>query len=295
MTLDVERATRAMTAGVAGPLGLTAIEGAHAIHRLVNENMASAARVHAIERGKHPGAYPLFAFGGAGPVHAVGVARILGARHVIVPMGAGVASAAGLLTAPFAFDFVRSYRCRLDAVHWERVRHLFDDMTAEGIDVLTRAGLPREAIQVRRLCAMRYVGQGSELEVGLDGARLDAANATAIREDFERVYRARYSTVVPGVPVEILTWQLSVAGPRQSVTVRLPVQGSATAHKGERSVYFGRSAGWVTAPVYDRYALGPGMRLRGPAIVEERESTTVVDPAVTLAVDPQQNLILTLE
>lgn len=286
MTLDAARAERAVAEAIARPLGLATVEAAHAIHRLVNENMASAARVHAIERGKNPQAYPVLAFGGAGPVHAVGVARILGAHRVIVPMGAGVASAAGLLTAPFAFDFVRSYRARLDDVDWDRVRRLFDEMTAEGVAILTGAGLPREAIGVRRLCAMRYVGQGSELEVPMDEGDLRAA--------FERVYRAHYKTVVPDVAVEILTWRLSVVGPRQQVAMRLPAEGSRRAEKGARQVYFGRAAGWVTTPVYDRYALRPGQRLPGPAIVEERESTTVVDPGATVAVDDHQNLIVTL-
>jgi N-methylhydantoinase A len=295
MTLDVERATRAVDEGIARPLGLSTVEGAHAIHRLVNENMASAARVHAIERGKDPRGYPLFAFGGAGPVHAVGVARILGTRHVIVPMGAGVASAAGLLTAPFAFDFVRSYRSRLDAVDWPRVGRLFEEMEAEGVAILTGAGLARADIRVRRLCAMRYVGQGSELEVALDHEPLDAAAAAAIRADFERVYLAHYRTVVPGVPVEVLTWRLSVAGPRQSATMRLPATEAGSVRKGERSVYFGRREGWVTTPVLDRYALAAGQELRGPAIVEERESTTVVDPEATVRVDAQQNLLITLE
>ena len=295
MTLDAERAARAVDTHIARRLALTTVEGAHAIHRLVNENMASAARVHAIERGKNPGAYPLFAFGGAGPVHAVGVARILGARQVIVPMGAGVASAAGLLTAPFAFDFVRSYRSRLDTVDWERVRRLFDEMAAEGIEIMSRAGLPPEAVTVGRLCAMRYVGQGSELEVRLDPERLDATGAATIEAEFERVYREHYRTVVPGVPTEVLTWRLSVAGPRQSMTVRLPAHGPGVAQKGERPVYVGRTAGWVPTPVYDRYALAEGARLRGPAIIEERESTTVVDPGATVDVDAQQNLIVTLE
>ena len=295
MTLDAERAARAVDTHVARLLGLTTVEGAHAIHRLVNENMASAARVHAIERGKNPGAYPLFAFGGAGPVHAVGVARILGARQVIVPIGAGVASAAGLLTAPFAFDFVRSYRSRLDAVDWQRVRRLFDDMAAEGLAIMSRAGLLPEAVTVRRLCAMRYAGQGSELEVRLDPESLGATAAAAIQAEFERVYREHYRTVVPGVPTEVLTWRLSVAGPCQSVTVRLPAHGPGVAQKGERPVYFGRAAGWVSTPVYDRYALPPGARLRGPAIVEERESTTVVDPGAAVDVDAQQNLIVTIE
>ncbi len=292
MSLDPDRARRAVESAVGRPLGRSPVEAAHAIYRIVNENMASAARMHAVERGKTPNRYPLFAFGGAGPVHAMGVARILGIDTVIVPLGAGVISAAGLLTAPLAFDFVRSYRARLDQIDWARVGRLYDEMVDEGVAILTRAGLTRESITVTRLCSMRYVGQGSELEVPVAAA--DAQAADALRAEFERIYRTHYNTANAGVPVEVLTWRVGVAGPRQSVRLRLEAPAVADRRKGERPVYFGPEEGFVTTPVYDRYALAPGDRLPGPAIVEERESTTVVDPGSEVEVDAVSNLVVHL-
>jgi N-methylhydantoinase A len=294
MALDPERAARAIEADVARPLGLSPIEAAHAIYRVVNENMASAARVHAIERGKNPSAYPLLAFGGAGPVHAVGVARILGTRRILVPLGAGVVSAAGLLSAPFAFDFVRSYRCRLDEIDWTRAAALCDDMTREGLDILQRSGVPRHAVAIDRRCAMRYVAQGTELEVVVPSGPLDAAMADPLRAAFEDAYRRHYHRVNAQVPVEALTWRVAVAGPRGDLDLRLEVAAGGRAQKGTRPVYFGRDTGFVTTPVYNRYALRAGDRLEGPIIIEERESTTVVDPGCAVEVDAQRNLLLAL-
>ncbi len=294
MALDTARARRAIESRVGRPLGLALDDAAWAIHRIVNENMASAARMHAIERGKDPKAYPLFAFGGAGPVHAVGVARILGTRRVVVPPAAGVASAAGLLTAPFAFDFVRSYRGRLDALDWERVQALYDEMVGEGVEVLTRAGVARETILVRRLCAARYVGQGTELEVAVPDGPVGPALAAPLRAAFEQLYRAHYRTLNADVAVEVLTWRVSVVGPTAAVRLRFERPTGVARVKGERRVYLGPPAGAVRVPVYDRYALAAGERFPGPAIVEERESTTIVDRDAEVTVDAHGNLVVEL-
>jgi N-methylhydantoinase A len=294
MVLDPQRARAAIQTRVGRPLDLDVVEAAWAIHRIVNENMASAARMHAIERGKNPQAYPLFAFGGAGPVHAVGVARILGARRVIVPPAAGVASAAGLLIAPFAFDFVRSYRGRLDDLDWNRVAALYDEMIREGLDILRRAGVRGETIAVRRLCAARYVGQGTELEVTVPDGALDGGMAPRLRAAFEELYRLHYRTLNADVPVEVLTWRVSVAGPADALRVRFERPAGVARRKGERPVHLGPGHGTVTVPVYDRYALGVGDRVRGPAIVEERESTTVIDVAADVVVDAAGNLVIDL-
>ena len=294
MVLAPARARAAIESRVGQPLDLGLVEAAWAIHRIVNENMASAARMHAIERGKNPQAYPLFAFGGAGPVHAVGVARILGARRVIVPPGAGVASAAGLLTAPFAFDFVRSYRGRLDDLDWDRVASLYEDMIREGRDILRGAGVREDTIAVRRLCAARYVGQGTELEVAVPDGALDGGMAPRLRTAFEQLYRLHYRTFNADVPVEVLTWRVSVAGPADALRVRFERPAGVARRKGERLVHLGPGPGTVTVPVYDRYALGVGDRVPGPAIVEERESTTVVDVAADVVVDAAGNLVIDL-
>src|SRR5438874_6883504 len=163
MRLDVEAARRAVEEKVARPMGLTTTEAAWGIHRVVNENMAAAARVHGIERGKDLRAYPLFAFGGAGPVHAWQVGRILKVPRILIPFGAGAMSAYGLLAAPLAFDFVRTGRQRLDRADWPAINRLYAEMEAEGRALLVRAGVAPADVRLTRIAEMRYAGQGHEV------------------------------------------------------------------------------------------------------------------------------------
>src|SRR5207244_12455168 len=162
--LHGQAAARAIEEHVATPLSLDVTAAAWGIHRVVNENMAAAARIHGIERGKDLRAYPLFAFGGAGPVHCWQVAKILRVPRIIIPFGAGAMSAYGLLAAPLAFDFVRTGRQRLDSADWPEINRLFDEMEGEGRQLLARAGVASGDVSVSRLAEMRYVGQGPEAE-----------------------------------------------------------------------------------------------------------------------------------
>ncbi len=291
MRLDREAARRAVGELIARPLGLDPSEAAWGIHRVVNENMAAAARIHGIERGKDLRAYPLFAFGGAGPVHACQVAKILKVPGVLIPFGAGAISAFGLLAAPLAFDFVRTAPQRLDQVAWEGINRLYSEMEAEGRAILAEAGIPGDAIRLRRSAEMRYVGQGHEVEVPVPLGPLGWENLETLSRNFEAAYRTLYGRTAPGVAVEALNWRLVVSGPPPEIRMagagdrqsRVPAPGDAL--KSRRPAYFPEADGFVETPVYDRYALGPGVALEGPAIVEERESTAVIPPGLRISVD----------
>src|SRR5438445_6182355 len=174
MRLDRAAAERAVLEHVGGHLALDATAAAWGIHRVVNENMAAAARIHGIERGRDLRAYPLFAFGGAGPVHCWQVAKVLKVPRILIPFGAGAMSAWGLLAAPLAFDFVRTLRARLDAADWGALNGLFAEMEDEGRELLARAGVARERVSVKRIAEMRYVGQGQEVEAPEPTGRLQA-------------------------------------------------------------------------------------------------------------------------
>jgi N-methylhydantoinase A len=293
MRLDVEAARRAIETRVARPMGLGLTEAAWGIHRVVNENMAAAARVHGIERGKDLRGYPLFAFGGAGPVHAWNVGRILRVPRVLVPYGAGALSAYGLLAAPLAFDFVRTAPQRLTTADWELINRLFQEMEGEGRRILRTAGVPEAQITVRRSAEMRYSGQGHEVDVQIPPGALSAASLATITESFEAAYRLLYSRTPMGVPLEALNWRAVVSGPAPDLTITagLAAAAAAPAAKKHRAAYFAEAGGYVDTPVYDRYRLDPGARLAGPVIVEERESTTVVGPGARLSVDPHRNLV----
>ena len=295
LRLDGDAAERAIHTRVAEPLGMSAVRAAWGIHQLVNEGMASAARVHAIERGKDPRSLPLFAFGGAGPGHGFGVARVLHSPRLIVPFGAGVTSAFGFLTAPLAFDFVRSFVAQLDAVDWQHVNAILDDMTAQGEAILARSEVDPVERQYTRQADVRYAGQGHEIRIDLPVGRLGPESLEGIRETFESVYRGLFGRTGPDVPLEAVSWRLIASGPRPSVKLNTPPTSAAIdARKGERLVYFPEWEEHRPVPVYDRYVLAPGSALDGPAIIEERESTTVVGPGAHVEIDATRNLSVEL-
>jgi N-methylhydantoinase A len=294
MRLDVEAARRVIEERVARPMGLEFTEAAWGIHRVVNENMAGAARVHGIERGKDLRGYPLFAFGGAGPVHAWQVGQILRVPRVLVPFGAGALSAYGLLAAPLAFDFVRTAPQRMAAADWTQVNRLFEEMESEGRRIVRGAGVADQDVTTRRSAEMRYLGQGHEVDVEIPAGPLGPGSLAAITASFEAAYRLLYSRTPQGVPLEALNWRTVVSGPRPELTIAGGTPSGSAAPpnpKKHRAAYFPEARGYVETPVYDRYALGEGARLAGPAIVEERESTTVIGPGAAITVDAQRTLI----
>ena len=297
MALDLEGARRAIKERVADRLGVSVEEAAWGIHQIANENMANAARVHALERGKDPHRYPLFAFGGAGPVHAYRIALSLGVPALLAPIGAGVISAVGFLSAPLAFDFVRSWRARLDALDWQKASALFAEMEAEGRALLEASGVPAGAITHRREADMRYVGQGHEIRVPLPAGQLDANQMPALVAAFEGVYRELYERLGPPVPIEILNWRVVSSGPQPDLRLQVVSAGAGdapSARKGERPAYFPETKGFAATPIYDRYRLAPGATFEGPAIVEERESTVIVGPGARCHIDKQYNLVVDL-
>ena len=294
MRLDRAAAERAVSEHVARPLGLDPTAAAWGIHRVVNENMAAAARIHGIERGRDLRAYPLFAFGGAGPVHCWQVARILRVPRILLPFGAGAMSAWGLLAAPLAFDFVRTVRARLDAADWDALTRLFVEMEDEGRELLARAGVAAGDTRVSRIAEMRYVGQGHEVEAPMPTGRLSPASLPAITASFEDAYRALYHRLPQGVPIEALNWRVTVSGPppRLAFGGGAGPRATADAVKTSRRAWFAEAAGWIDTPVYDRYALGSGATFAGPAIVEERESTAVIGPGASCRVDDGLTLVV---
>jgi len=293
MRLDVEAARRALSR-LAKPLGLTIEQVAWGIHRVVNENMANAARTHLGERGKDPRRMPLFAFGGAGPVHGYRVAEILHLPALISPVGAGVGSTFGLLVAPLAFDFVRSAYSRLDGLDWSFANGLLEEMAREGRAVLERSGLSASEISYRYSADMRYVGQGHEVSVPLPNGRLEERHLPQVTETFEQIYRTLYGRKGPDVPLEVINWRVVTSGPRAETDFRLPEDDSSrkNAIKGARKAYFPEYGQYVETPVYDRYALKPEETFSGPAIVEERESTLIMGAHGRARLDDQLNVIV---
>jgi N-methylhydantoinase A len=293
MKLDLAATERAIKERIADPLGISVAEAAWGIHQVVNESMANAARVHAIERGKDARSFPVFAFGGAGPVHAYRVAEILHAPAMISPYAAGVTSTVGFLSAPLAFDFVRTSYGRLDELDWSAVTGIFEEMEANGREILLGSGVTENQINYRRSADVRYVGQGYEVRVPLPGGALDASSRTTLVDAFEAVYKQLYGRIGPNVGLEIMSWRLVVSGPKPDLRLRAEGPDTGTADealKGRRKVYHPEWHEYRDTPVYDRYRLAPGATFVGPAIVEERESTVVIGPGGQCSIDELRNL-----
>jgi N-methylhydantoinase A len=279
---------------VATPLGLSIAEAAYGVHQVVNENMANAARVHAIERGKEARKLSLCAFGGAGPVHAAGVARAIGAQRVIVPLGAGVMSSLGLLAAPLAFDAAQSAPGIVDELDWAEIESLLRGLENSGAALLAQAGLVENQVTHRRVADMRYVGQGHQISVELPEPSTALA-ADGMREAFGAVYRRLYRREGPDVPIEVITWRVVSSGPRPAMHLGRPrdtARTSEQATKGLRHAYFPSLGGYARVAVYDRDRLPAGAVVAGPAIIEEAESTLVIGPNDCAKIGP--NLVLTL-
>ena len=296
MQLDRAAVERAIEEKLARPLGLAVIEAAAGIHSIVNESMAAATRMHIAEKGRDPRRYAMLAFGGAGPVHAYHLAKLLKLKRVICPLGAGVMSALGFLVAAPAIDLVRSYVTRLIDIDWNHLNAIYAAMEREALDLLTEAGAEPASITIRRYADMRYVGQGFEIEVPLPDGAFAAHSGEAMRDAFLAVYRTRFEREIREVPTEALTWRLSAAAPVPNVTLNFAGQkiDSGPRRKGLRKVYFPQS-GFVDCPVYNRYALMPGTSLHGPAIIEERESTVVAGADARIFVDDHLNVVIDID
>jgi N-methylhydantoinase A len=275
MALDTEACASSLRS-VAESMGLSANDTAVGIHELVNQNMAAASRMHAVEQGADLRGVTVLAFGGAGPVHACGVAELLESPRVVFPVNASVLSAFGTLVTPVRIDLARSMVRPLESVAADERDALLTELRAEGRRVLVAAGVVPDAIRFRYGVDARYLGQGNEITIWVgEGDEWPVAYADVV-ELFEADYRRIYGLTIPDVGVEAVTWRLSAYADAPSVE---PVSTVAT-QQGDalstRPVRFARGAAPVETPVYRRSNLGLGQQIIGPAIVEERETTAVI-------------------
>ncbi len=294
MPLDRQGALGALER-LGAPLHLDAIGTAWGIHQIVVESMAAAARVYLIERGQDPRRFALIAFGGAGPSHAARVARILGVSDVIVPPASGVASALGLLVAPVSVELVHSLPGPLDNLPWDRVTELYREMETQGVAALSDAGIAPGSVVRERRAEMRLLGQFHDIEVPVPDGPLGPGVADGLARAFEAEYRRRYGIFLADRPIQALNWRVSVTGPRPDVRLQTCAKGTADATaavRRTRPAYFPETGGFVEVPVYDRGLLRAGMQAEGPAIIEEREATTIVGPGDRFTVDAAGNLRL---
>jgi N-methylhydantoinase A len=283
---------------LASSIGVDADRCAWGIHDLVNENMAKAASAHASELGADLRRFTLVAFGGAGPVHAYGLARKLGIGKVICPVGAGVMSAIGLLLAPVAVDLSVSRPMPMSTWDHAAFRALLGRLGDEAREVVRAAGLLDDAVTLTYLVDMRHVGQGHEVQVALPDPTLDErVFQSRLQHAFAAAYETLYGRgLLAGTDLEAITWRVRASGPREPFTASVATEGTGArrARRSSRRVHFDELGGFVDTPVHDHYALVPGTEIVGPAIVEQRESTVVIGPAAKSLVDAKGNVVMTI-
>jgi N-methylhydantoinase A len=278
VSLDAAAAARAIDAHVGEKLGLDQALAALGVIEMVDENMANAARVHAIESGKTYDGRTMIAFGGGGPVHGARVAEKIGITQVLIPAGAGVGSAIGFLRAPIGYEVVRSLYQRFSTFDVMAVNALLDAMVAEAQAVVSAGSFGAETVE-GRIAFMRYVGQGHEIPVPLPAGRLTEADVPVIRARYDEEYARFYDRPVPGSDVEIMSYAVTIA----TIPLKLAAQAAepepypATPARSQdvRDTNSGTVSAWQ---VYDRAMLTAGATLQGPAIVAEAETSTLVPP-----------------
>jgi N-methylhydantoinase A len=291
-SLDVAAAQGALLTHVGAPLGLDAPWHAAGVSEIVEENMANAARVHAIERGRVIGRYTMIAFGGGAPLHAGRLAEKLGVRRVVVPEGASVGSAIGFLRAPVSFQVVRSHRATLSAFDADTVNELLEQCAVAATHVVRRA-VPEGDLAIRRVVDLRYIGQGHELQLALPDGTLQAEDARGLRGQFETLYSSIYGVTMPDQDIEFVTWSVTVSAPSDAPVPAKPVQKRTAPPPRSRRDVYEPALGRLTAfAVYQRDELEPGYELAGPALIEEGQTTTVVPASFTVHVDGAGYLIM---
>ena len=331
MALDTAAAESAM-ARLAAELDLSVPDAAWGIYDLVSENMAGAARVHIVEKGRDPRRYAMVAMGGAGPLHAARVARKLGVREVVVPPASGAASALGFLAAPVAYEAARSWPMRIAEPDYATVESILRELEAEGRARLAEAGVGEwrgrrgagaggarsdagPAVVTERQADMRLRGQMHQISVPLPAEPLSPESLPVVLDAFAAEYQRRYTHLYEGAEIEVLNWRVvCTAAPAGDLSAPLAggeekgaggegANGGSAGGRGagETGSLKGRRRAWVPGhgafadvPVHDRYAMDPGTVVEGPAIIEEREATTIVPDACTLTVDAGRNLVLSL-
>ncbi|MBI4193543.1 MAG: hydantoinase/oxoprolinase family protein [Betaproteobacteria bacterium] len=282
---------------LATQLKLTPTDVAWGICNIVNENMASAARIHIAEKGHDPREFAMVATGGAGPVHVVEVARKLQIPRVLATIAAGAGSCLGLLAAPARVDRAWSNPALVKDIDWGRVAKVYDQLRADAEDELKSAGAGSVKLQWWIGAEMRYAGQGHNVSVSLPWRKINAATKAVLLEEFEQRYRQLYGHLVPNAAAQVVTWRLtgrSVVKSHKFAWGDARVSAKPVMH-GKRDIWLPLVRKCAAVPVYDRYSLKPGTRIAGPVILEERESTLVVPVAADVRVLPDYTVSITIK
>lgn len=288
MKLDLAAAEQAVSENIAKPLGLSVHEAADGIIRIASTAMSYAVKGVTTERGLDVGGFAMVVYGGAGPLHASAIARELGIRRVIIPFAPGYFSAYGMLFSDLRYDYVRSCFKRLAASEFAEIEGMYAAMEEQGRAELAASRIVPDEIVVVRYADMRYVGQEHAVMVELDRALFENNDRATIKQSFDDEHLQRYGTSAPNEAADLVSLRIAVIGRmKKPLPVQLEARGKGSIREAQvrsKSVYF-HGLGLIETPVYARDLLRAEDRIEGPALVEERASTTVVNPGGRLTVD----------
>lgn len=293
MGLDVDAAAEAVASTIGKPLGLTVDEAAWGIHSVANANMERAMRIVSIERGRDPRKYAMVAFGGAGPLHACRLARAMHIPRVIVPRAAGVGSAIGLLVADHKVDAAVTRILQLKPEAAPFVATIFAEIEARAAEQVKSLHGKGEGT-MKRSAWMRHVGQGYEIRVDLPGGPVETSYITAMQKAFLAAYQREYGYMDRDAAIEVTDWYVAatVVATRRKIAARIESNLGSRRPTKDRLAYFPELGGKVACKVVDRYAMVPEEIVTGPALIEEREATTVVLPGDAASVSAAGHLVI---
>lgn len=292
MTLRRDLALNAI-GKLSAKLGMEPLQLAWGIHNMVNENMASAARIHIAEKGFDPRQFSMIATGGAGPVHAAEVARKLRIPRLVAPIAAGAGSCLGMLAAPARADRSWSQPSLLSEMDWDAVRHRLAGLRDSATTELLEAGVASDATQWLVGAEMRYYGQGDNVPVTIPYEDMMNEPTQALLAGFEAEYKRLYGHLVPGAQPQVMTWRLTGQSAKEA---KVFLRGNRSgANASERDIFLPLKGGFGSAKVFDRYALPPGTVLHGPLVLEERESTLVVPFDADIEILPDLSVSVSLK
>jgi len=299
MRLDIDAATKALKTRIADPFKMNVTQAADGILRIAVTAMSYAVKGVTTERGLDAGDFALVAYGGAGPLHAVQVAREIGIRKVIVPFAPGVFSAFGMLFSDLRYDYVRTWYTRLDDAAFHDMKAVYQALEDQGRAAIASTSVKPSKVVVKRAMDMRYVGQEHAVTVDLPMSVFGKQDREAIKRHFDTMHLLRYGTSAPSERAEVVSLRSTVTGamrmPPQQKIARGQKAAPKSAFTGKREVYFaanGKAGKFIDTPTYRRESLRAGNRIAGPALIEEHASTTVLLPGDVMQVDDYGNLVI---
>jgi len=292
-----EESKKALLADVAEPLGINVENAAIGIIEVVDENMANAARVHAVENGRDVSQYSMIAFGGGAPLHASRLCDKLEIERLLIPPRAGVGSAIGFLQTPFSYEALKSFYVSIENFDHESVNQLLNDLTSEATEFVMEASnenFPVESLIVERCAFMRYAGQGWEITVPLENAIFDHLGIELLNNKFEKTYEEHFGRAIEGLQIEVVGWSVKVSSPRPEIekTISVASENIVTSDL-KRVIYDPVEDSEVDASIFEREKLNPGDCVMGPAIIVESQTTTWISSEKKSSVQQDNCLLVT--